>query len=322
MGWKGTMRSVSALARQMEKDAQRRQKQALKEQISDDAAEEVRNWENHIEGLLTVHTDLVDPIDWQKLLAKPRPEEPEVLSHHQDKAETALSDFKPSIFDFFRGGTAKRQQILADTFSQAPTLDLLDHQKAMTTFNNELSDWETDRSLAKRLNDGDCSAIQEVIAEMQNLPKNDLIGTAVKFSIGDNWVHARPQIHENDIIPNYRLKQLASGKLSETKMPVSQFNELYQDYVASVALKVAGDLFQILPLSEVFVTCESNMLNSATGYKEPTPVLSVQFVRETMMQLNLAGIDPSESMLNFNHTMKFSRTKGFSPVHPLKGDSE
>lgn len=100
-------------------------------------------------------------------------------------------------------------------------------------------------------------------------------------------------------------------------MPVGQFNELYQDYVASVALKVAGDMFQILPLQEVYVTCEAEMLNSMTGHKESTPILSVQFVRRTFERLNLKSIDPSDSMSNFNHVMSFSKTKGFSAIRPL-----
>ena len=84
-----------------------------------------------------------------------------------------------------------------------------------------------------------------------------------------------------------------------------------------VALKVAGDSFQMLPLDEVYVTCENEMLNSSTGHKEPTPILSVQFVRKTFEQLNLKAIDPSDSMANFNHAMKFSKTKGFLEVTPL-----
>lgn len=100
-------------------------------------------------------------------------------------------------------------------------------------------------------------------------------------------------------------------------MPVGEFNELYQDYVASVALRVAGDLLNVLPLKEVYVTCVAQMLDSQTGHQELTPILSVQFVRETFLRLNLKHIDPSDSIQNFRHEMKFSRTKGFAPVAQL-----
>ena len=101
-------------------------------------------------------------------------------------------------------------------------------------------------------------------------------------------------------------------------MTVGQFNELYQDYVASVALKIAGDLFHIIPLDEVYVTCLRQMLNTQTGHQELTPILSVQFVRPTFASLNLTNLDPSDAMANFNHTMSFKKTKGFAQIEPLK----
>lgn len=101
-------------------------------------------------------------------------------------------------------------------------------------------------------------------------------------------------------------------------MPVGERQELYQDYVCSVALKVAGDLFSVLSRDEIFVTCAASMLDSATGHMADTPILSVQFVRPTFNSLKLSAIDPSDSMLNFNHQMEFKRTKGFQRIEPLR----
>lgn len=188
----------------------------------------------------------------------------------------------------------------------------------MTSYRSGLEEWENDRTLAQRLLNGEAAAIKEVIEEMQSLSDQDLIGSSVSFAIDDSFLHVKPAVHTDEIVPNFRRKQLASGKLSETKMPVGQFNELYQDYVGSVALKVAGDFFQILPLDEIYVTCLTTMLNPQTGHQEMTPILSVQFVRSTFAGLNLAKLDPSDSMTNFNHVMSFKKTKGFARIEPLK----
>ena len=51
MGWKGTLRTVSAAANRMEQDAQRRHKVAANSQIAADAAYDVKKWEDHIENL-------------------------------------------------------------------------------------------------------------------------------------------------------------------------------------------------------------------------------------------------------------------------------
>lgn len=317
MGWKGTIRSIAAAARAAERDAQRRHKAALKQQMIDDAEDAVSSWENYVDDLISVHVDLADAISWKEIAASPKPEEPRLANDNELEARKALETYTPGFFDFLAGGSTKRRKQLEDKLAQAPKADQDAFNSRMAKYKKAISEWETDTSLARRLLSGEETAIAEVIKEFQDFEKEALIGSAVIFEIDDGAVHAMPEVHTDEIIPNYRRKQLASGKLSETKMPAGQFNELYQDYVCSVALKVAGDLFQILPFDEVYVTCKTTMLNSKTGHQELTPILSVQFVRNTFMRLNLASIDPSDSMTNFNHVMSFKKTKGFDAVEPI-----
>lgn len=318
MGWRGAVRSVSAAVRAAERDAQRRHKADLKAQIAEDSAAAVTDWETYIDELTSVHTDLADAIDWRAMAARPAPEEPQLASTHQHNAEAALAAFKPGVFDIFRGGTAKRRAPLETDLTHAPARDHADHGKALAAYGVALKEWNTDTALARRLLAGEVGAIKEVIEEMQSLSDQSLIGSSVSFSIGEECLHAKPEVHTEEIVPNFRRKQLASGKLSESKMPIGQFNELYQDYVGSVALKIAGDLFHIVPLNEVYVTCLARMLNPQTGQQELTPILSVQFVRPTFASLNLTDLDPSDSMANFNHAMSFKKTKGFARIEPLK----
>jgi hypothetical protein len=318
MGWKGALRSIAAAARAAERDAQRRHNAALKVQMAANTAEGVADWERYVENLVSVHADLADAIDWQSIASQPKPEAPLPVTTQQERARRALEAFRPSLLDVFRGGSAKCRQRLEADLRTAPSLDAAAFDKNMAAYRDALSEWETDTELARRLCAGDAAALKEVITEMQSLSRESLIGSAVSFSIGDGFVHAEPEVHSDDIIPRFRRKQLASGRLSETKIPVSQFNELYQDYVASVALKVAGDLFQITPLDEVYVTCLARMLDASTGHQEMTPILSVQFVRRTFVRLNLAHLDPSDSMINFNHVTEFKKTKGFSRIKPLE----
>lgn len=321
MGWKGTLRTINAAANKVAREAERQHKQDVKNQIASEAANSVSAWEKYLDDLLSVHTDLAERIDWQAMLDAPAPREPSIHPQNLIRAENELAAFRPKRFDFFRGKGAKRRKLLEDKIPAAKELDEEVRKKAAAGHAAKLVEWNNDKLLAQRLLTGESSAIEEVVAEMQTFTKSKLVGSAIEFAISDNFVHAKPQVHSDEIVPKFRRKQLASGKLSETKMPTSAFNDLYQDYVSSVALKVAGDLFQILPLEEVFVTCEAEMLNSTTGHKEATPILSVQFVRPTFDQLKLARLDPSDAMANFNHAMKFSRTKGFSAISPLGKDS-
>jgi hypothetical protein len=53
MGWKGTVRSVSAALRAAERDAQRRHRAALKEQIIEESADAVADWHTYIDELIS-----------------------------------------------------------------------------------------------------------------------------------------------------------------------------------------------------------------------------------------------------------------------------
>lgn len=318
MGWKGTLRSITAAVRAAEREAQRQHKQALREEMVAEAAAAVADWEDYTKDIISIHTNLADAIDWHAIADTPRPVRPELENRHHKRAQSALVNFEPSIFDMFRGGSEKRRKKLETNLNGAALRDAADFEAASQNYNAALEEWEQESGLARRLIDGEAFAIKEVVEELQSLSKEDLIGSTIEFSISDNFIHAQPKVHSDSIVPGFRRKQLASGKLSETKMPAGQFNELYQDYVSSVALKVAGDLFQILPLEEVYVTCMSMMLNTQTGHQELSPILSVQFVRNTMEQIDLTAVDPSDSMRNFRHVMDFKKSRGFAPIEALK----
>jgi hypothetical protein len=318
MGWRGTIRSLSAAANAIDRDNRRRHKQALREQIAADAADAVTDWEQHIEELISIHTNLADPIDWHTISNQLKPQEPVLQRTHQESASEALKKFKPSFVHIFQGGSNRKREKLENALAHAPEDDAAVYEKDKARYAKALTEWEAETGLACRLVKGESAALKEVIQELQSLSQEGLIGSSVAFSISDRFVHAQPEVHSEEIVPNFRRKQLATGKLSETKMPVGQFNELYQDYVASVALKVAGDLFRILPLDEIYVTCMARMLNTQTGHQELTPILSVQFVRESMVRIDLARVDPSDSLSNFNYAMDFKKTKGFAPITPLE----
>lgn len=317
MGWKGTIRSISAALRAAEREAQRQRKAAQKQQMADDAAAAVAEWQQEIDELTSVHVDLAKAVDWKAISEQPKPDTSRRDAIHAHNAKAQATGFKHGFSNSYRGSSEKQFGKRKIDQSDPRAREEFQSQNAISQHKSALDEWEADTDLARRLLAGDPSAILEVISEMQTLSEQSLIGTSVSFSVVDGYLHAMPVVHTEEIIPNYRRKQLASGALSQTDMPSGQFHMLYQDYVASVALKIAGDLFCMLPLDELFVTCQCEMLNPKTGHKEVTPILSVKFVRQTFSGLNLAGLDPSDSMKNFNHSMSFKKNSGFGPTEPL-----
>ena len=95
---------------------------------------------------------------------------------------------------------------------------------------------------------------------------------------------------------------------------------MYQDYVCGCALRVAREIFALLPSMMVIVTTTSDVLNTSTGHLEVQPVLSVAMPRVTLEGLNFDSLDPSDSLNNFVHNMRFLKTKGFRVVDKITPD--
>jgi hypothetical protein len=309
---------MAAASRAAQRDADRRYKQNIRAQIVSDAGDAVDEWQHHVRDLVTIHADRADLINWNEIASRPAPVPPTRTDTGESKAIAALDAFKPRAFDFLSGGSTKRKQRLAEAIPLAIAQDRRTFEQAEAAYRSALTEWQEDVALSNRILTGDASAMRDVIQEMQMLASEPLMGASIKFEIANDTVHAIANIHNDEIVPKFRRKQLQSGRLSETKMPVGDFNELYQDYVCSAALRIGGDLLSLLPLDEVYVTCAPLMLDSATGHQQHTPVLSVRVVRETLDRLRLSAVDPSDAISNFSHAMNFKRAKGFARITPLK----
>ncbi|WP_205068210.1 hypothetical protein [Bacillus mesophilum] len=109
-----------------------------------------------------------------------------------------------------------------------------------------------------------------------------------------------------------------TGKLSEKDMPQTMYLDIFQDYVCSCAIRIARDMFAILPFKSVVVNAMDEQLNTATGKIEAAVILSVKFDKDVLNTLHFEAIDCSDSMSNFVHNMDFKKTKGFKPVEKLE----
>lgn len=317
MGWKGTVRSVAAAAKKAEREAERRRKYAAKQEAVADAASAVEDWQDYIGQLVSIHTTTTARMDWHAIANAPCPT-PITVGPKEAATQRELDAFERRFFDFLRGGSGARKDRLTRKRDQARTDEAGERVRLAEEHTREVAEWEADRKFAGRVLGGDEAAMIEVLGEMDVIAEDDLIGSDLSFRLHGGVVHAEVLVRpDEEVVPRFRRKQLASGKLSQTKMPAGQRNDLYQDYVASVALKAAGDVFHTLPQDEVYVTCAVDMLDTATGHVGPTPILSVRFVRGTMEGLHLSRVDPSDALTNFEHAMAFKKTSGFARIVPL-----
>lgn len=190
----------------------------------------------------------------------------------------------------------------------------------------DVVDWNRDSTIPRGCDSlkagvlaGDIDSYYEVINKVE--PFDALVDFGSEFEIGtDNpsYICAEFNIKSDDVIPENKVEMTESGKLVEKPLTKSGYYEIFQDYVCSVTIRLARDLFALLPVEKVIVHAVDYALNTATGNKEEVTYLSVAFDRATFEKLNLDAIDPSDSLVNFEHNMKFAKTTGFKPVTQIE----
>ncbi|MFC1588007.1 hypothetical protein ACFL54_06840 [Planctomycetota bacterium] len=173
------------------------------------------------------------------------------------------------------------------------------------------------RHIADRILNGDVNAYLEAITELNPFKEIDDLGSTIEFTVHQpEHAEVTVKVHGEDIIPKQSKSLLNSGKLSTKELPIKQYYQLHQDYVCSCVLRVASELFALLPLDRIIITAVDDIANAA-GHIEEQPILSITIPRTTFDKLNLDNIDPSDSFSKFKHNMNFKKTKGFATVAKL-----
>ena len=81
----------------------------------------------------------------------------------------------------------------------------------------------------------------------------------------------------------------------------------YQDYVCSVSIRIARDMFALLPVQKVVVHATDKNI----------AILSVCFDKKIFLDLKFNFINPSETINKFIHNMDFNTISGFNSI-PLR----
>jgi len=326
MGWRGLLRDPQAASRRAEREAYRCQRALQKQQQQFDrmqdferAQHEVELYENRIALLTSVPKESGDRWNWKAIKAAPPPAKP-VRSHDNERrAQFALTAYVPVLLDRFLGRAGSKRAELDEAVESARRMDKRDYRQAIEDFKSAMTDWEASRRFAARVLAGDLDAYTEAIRETDPFSDLSVLGSSIRFQIPTpHTIVSTLQVNSNRSIPQEIKTLLKTGRVSVKPMPTSRFFEIYQDYVCGCALRVARELFALLPVKMVVVTAIGEILNSATGHLEEHPILSAAVPRRTVDLINWETADPSDAMANFVHRMCFKRSKGLSPVEPIE----
>ncbi len=325
MGWRGALRSLAAAQRRAEREAKRRQRELERQhkhyekmQELEQARYELQVYENYIDLLQSMHQDCSYTWDWEAIGRSEPPDQPTLGRTHEEAAVAKLEMFKPGVFDKMLSRTESKRQKLLTAIEEAMQSDEQEYQEALRRYNQEYAEWGTACEVAAGIAAGRGQACLDAIRFADPFSEISELGSFIEFDAqSTSLVQATVHVNSEEVIPSEEKRLLKSGRLSVREMPKSRFYALYQDYVCSCVLRIARELFALLPVRIVTVHAMAKLLNTRTGCMEEAPILSVAIPRETIERLNLDMLDPSDSMGNFVHRMAFKKTKGFTAVDVL-----
>ncbi len=212
----------------------------------------------------------------------------------------------------------KKKEKMAKAVELARTEDAEQYEEQMQEYQKNYHAWQTNVRLGQQLMDKNPKAYLEILEAHNPFSTIKFLKPGIRFSINEHGcLIADISVHSEDIIPKEKYSLRQSGSLSAKQMSKSEFYTLYQDHICSYILRVASELFALLPTEQILINARDNLLNHQNGHMEEQIIISALIVKQTFDKLNLACIDPSDAMNNFLHNKKFKKTTGFAPVEQL-----
>ena len=124
-------------------------------------------------------------------------------------------------------------------------------------------------------------------------------------------------VKSKNVVPLFSMGMTKTGKLSKKDLSKTAYYDYTQDYVCSCAIRLARELFAIIPVNHVKVHAVDTIINTTTGFEEDSTILSVDFSRQGFENINFENIDPSDFLETFEHNMKFMKTTGFRKIERI-----
>lgn len=311
-------RAARANERQAREQAKRYQ-QNLKEQILSENAIAAHTYNDYVNTLVSIHKSCSSKVDWNSFLNEPEPLKPKKTRNREEVAAAALHLYTASFFDRLFCREAGKKAKLQLALDQAVQADLSEFNRCAEKYNEDFEDWTTVKRIAQGVLSDDPIAQRDAISFFEPFTNISQLGTQINCVINHIGLTVNLSVNSLEIVPDYVLSTTSTGKLSNKKMTVSRFNELYQDYVCSAAIRVAREMFALLPIDCIYVNSIADLLDASTGRIKPQTILSCKFIKENLDRLHFDRIDCSDAMRNFVHRMSFSKNTGFAPVEVLEG---
>ena len=266
--------------------------------------EMVNDFNDFINQIRSIHKECSESVDWTALKDAPEPFESMSVGPNEREAIRIAEEYRPSLLGrFVPGADKKREQKRLEAINEA-------REKDLQIYHN----WEETHTLAERVLSGDIDSYYDVISVTH--PFDKIVDFGSDFDIGtDDPDILEVEFHAktSKVVPNHVMSLTKTGNISSKSMTKTLHYDIAQDYICSCVLRIAREMFALLPINRVIIHVEDTVTDAAGDETDDT-VLSVLIRREQLEGIDFNQIDPSDTIEQFECNMNFKKTKGLMSV--------
>ncbi|MCM3745109.1 DUF4236 domain-containing protein [Sporosarcina luteola] len=267
-------------------------------------AKEVEAYNAYVNMLISIHLESEDPVDWEGIIREDLDSFRGNSGPNAEPIRQELAVFKPSwISRLLKRGEAQKRALekkLADAVKQDQRL---------------LTEKQAKRELAEEVLAGSEEAWLRALKAYHPFDDIEQLGGKIDFKFNNEELTAYFQVGNKEHVPTEVLSLTAKGNLSRKKLGKTNYFTLYQDYVCSCVIRIAREVFAILPAEKVLI----HAYDYSQADELPTKgcIISTRIRREELDGMLFDVIDCSETIKTFEHRMNHLKTKGFRLVEEL-----
>lgn len=264
----------------------------------------IREYEYLMFVIKNIHKLSAEIVDWNKVKQIVEPFNINDLGPNAILEKQKIDEYEPTIIEkTFKSKLEKKHEIFKSK--------MMDAMKKDEDIHNS---WRSLIDLADLILKGHINSYFKAI--MLISPFEDLLDLGIDFEFGTDdakIMHVEYVIDSSKIIPYYSLSA-KMGALNKVNFDREEHNLLIRDYIASCAIRIARDLFGIIPIDKAIIHIVDHKFNIQTRQSEKITALSLNMDKTILENINIESNSPMEIIKSFEYNMNFDAYDGFSSV--------
>ncbi|HHY13633.1 MAG TPA: DUF4236 domain-containing protein [Thermoanaerobacterales bacterium] len=272
-----------------------------------DPDREVKEFDNIINYIISFHKDCDYNYNWELICKEPQPFRIGEMGPNEMIAQNNLDNYRPSLIGkIFKALDKKQIKELEREVEDAIKKDEILYKE-----------WDNKKKISQDIIGKRPTAYMELLEKIQFC--DELAGFIDTLDIiaSEETVLIEYNINIDEIIPTHYKTLTKTGRLSIRKYNKTNYYSIVKRYVPSIALRIARNTFGILPVSTVVINTQTKILDTQIGQMNDITILSIEIDRSKISGLNFDLIDPFAALDNFEHNVRFLKTRGFQEVKKL-----